>query len=91
MVDSKTGFFDGSAMTPAATLGREIGLETFLNDVNTTGDVTGALRRASILRNSLPPVQAVELLLKSPDKAQDFADKYFNGDMTIVNRYLGLN
>ena len=93
MVDQKTGFFDGTALGPSASIGREITFENFIRDVEKGYSIDSALERSSILRNSLPPKKAVELLLEQSNDSSivnEFADKYFGGDMNIVNRYLGL-
>ena len=93
MVDQKTGFFDGTALGPSASIGREITFENFIRDVEIGYSIDSALERASILRNSLPSKKAVEFVLeKSNDSSivNEFANKYFDGDMAIVNRYLGL-
>jgi hypothetical protein len=89
MVDQKTGFFDGTALGPSASIGREITFENFIRDVEKGYSIDSALERASILRNSLPSIEKIDQYIKDdrPEADQDFADAFFNGDLSIARRY----
>ena len=85
----ESGFFDGKALGAEGSLGRSIVFETFLDSINQGSSVSYALSMASSFKNRLPSIEKINQYKKDdrPEADQDFADAFFNGDLSIARRY----